>query len=273
MTKVKADNEVINEEVINDEQVIGNEDFTDEQVVNTNELIDDEIVDDSTKNANSTEEIDKTKAFSDRLKKKTEEIQSKFEQQTEKRVQEELDAVAQLKGYTDWNDFQKGLKTEMLIESGIEDPEKFEEKFQKLISENPAVIKANKILKQQENLAIEQAQQHDISLINKVDSSINSLDDIANLPNCKEIIAKIEKGYSLYDAYCVSNLDKIQLSKVESGKKQAQNNIDNKDHLKNIKGQGGTQLEVPSDVMAIYKANTKMTDEQIRNHYRKTMGE
>ena len=46
------------------------------------------------------------------------------------------------------------------------------------------------------------------------------------------------------------------------------NNIDNKGHMTTVNGTASSDVAIPTEIYAMYKAfNPNMTDEQIRKHY------
>lgn len=253
-------------------------DETEEDTSSTSEDVDLEynITDPETADGNEDEEnnsdeeppIDKTKAFSNRLKQKTQEIEKKYNDE----FQNKLDNIAKIRGFDSWEDFEKSNNRDTLIEAGVEDPDKFQDTLQKMISENPEVLKAKRIIEEQETREKELALEKEINLINKIDSNINSLDDISKEPNCQEIIDKLNRGYSLYDAYILSNLDKINANNIEKAKRKAMDNVNSKKHLGKTRGSSGDYVEVPKDIYDTYRKNLpKWTDKQIREHYAKNM--
>ena len=78
-------------------------------------------------NGSNEEPIDKTKAFSDRLNKKTKEIEDKYT----KEFQNKLDNIAKVRGFESWEAFEKSNHRDTLIEAGVEDPDKFQDILEK----------------------------------------------------------------------------------------------------------------------------------------------
>ena len=78
-------------------------------------------------NGSNEEPIDKTKAFSDRLNKKTKEIEDKYT----KEFQNKLDNIAKVRGFDSWEAFEKSNHRDTLIEAGVEDPDKFQDILEK----------------------------------------------------------------------------------------------------------------------------------------------
>ena len=219
-------------------------------------------------NGNKEEPIDKTKAFSTRLKQKTKEIEDKYQ----KSYNDKLDNLAKIKGFKNWEEYEKASQRDVLVEAGVEDPDKFQDTLQRMISENPEVLKAKRIIEENAEREKEIALEKEINLINKINPAINSLEDISKEENCQEVIDRLNKGYGLYDAYILSNLDKINANNVEKKKKKAINNVNTKKHLNTTRGGSKDYVEVPKDVYDTYKKNLpSWSDKQIRDHYAKTM--
>lgn len=249
-----------------------------EDEVNETELDEDEVEltdsdtdaavseDDNKEQDNTTSkkdvEIDKTKAFSDRLKQKTQDIEKKY--------QDKLNAIAKNKGYDTWEDFEKAQNRDTLIEAGVEDPDKFSDVLNRMISESPEVVKAREIIEKQKQDENDRIMNEELKMIHAIDDSIETLDDISRMDNCDEVIEKLNKGYSLYDAYVLCNMNRItQLSK-DKKEKDMVNNTNSKSHMKKTSGGSNNYVEVPADEYAIYKKNLpNWTDKQIREHYAK----
>lgn len=232
---------------------------------------DDEVESDSV-DADGEEEnepIDRTKAFSNRLKEKTKEIEEKYNKQS----QDKLDNIAKIRGFKNWEEFEKANQRDTLIEAGVEDPDKFKDILDKMISENPEVLKARQIIEEHEARERDLAVEDEIKLIQKLNPNIKSLDDISKEENCQEVIDRLNKGYGLYDAYILSNLDKINSISSEKAKKSALNNAQSKSHMKSTRGTSTSNIEVPKDIYNTYRKNLpKWTDKQIKEHYAKSIG-
>lgn len=251
----EADNEEeVEETELDEEEVELTDSDTDDAVSEDN--------DDDNETSNKDVEIDKTKAFSERLKQKTQDIEKKY--------QEKLETIAKNKGYNTWEDFEKAQNRDALIEAGVEDPDKFSDVLNRMISESPEVVKAREIIEKQKQDENDRIMQEELKMIHAIDDSINTLDDISQMDNCNDVIEKLNKGYSLYDAYVLCNMNRItQLSKDRKEKDKV-NNTNSKNHMKKTSGGSNNYIEVPADEYAIYKKNLpNWTDKQIREHYAK----
>ena len=232
----------------------------------------DNEVDNSTESSDAATEnenpIDKTKAFSDRLKAKTQDIEKKAEEN----YNNKLLSIAKANGFDSWEEFEKSSNKRALRDIGVD--EENEEKFQRLVNnavdKNPDVVKAREIVKKAEEDRRQKELLNEVDQIHKLDESINSLEDIAKADNAQDIIDLINKGYSLYDAYRLANYDSILASNSDNAKQNAVDDINSKSHIKTSQGSSGKNTYVPTDVYAMYKRNMpKWTDEQIRAHYAK----
>lgn len=228
----------------------------------------DDTTSDAPSNEVNNEPVDKTKAFSERLKQKTKEVENKFK----KEYEDKLLNIAKINGYNSWEEMEKSNNKNALIDAGVEDIEKVEGLIKKLIEQNPDVIEAKRIIEKNKEREEELTLNEELEKINKIDNSISTLDDISKLDNCQEIIDKLNKGYSLYDAYILSNFNNIKTNIKEASKKSALNNIDSKSHMKTTTGGNSDNINIPQDVLAMYRKNLKgWTDKQIKEHYEKQM--
>lgn len=210
----------------------------------------------------STKEVDTTKAFSDRLKKKTQEIEKKYN--------DKLTNIAKNKGYNTWEEFEKAINRDALVEAGVEDPDKFSDVLDRMIKESPEVIKAREIIEKQQEDEQNAKMEQELKLIHDIDDSIETLDDISRLDNCDDIIEKLNRGYSLYDAYVLCNMNKISQINRDKKEKNQVNNTNSKNHMKSTRGGSGNYVEVPTEIYNTYKRNLpNWTDKQIREHYAK----
>lgn len=217
---------------------------------------------------NGNTEIDKTKAFSERLNKKTREIEEQFKKDYETKINN----LAKAQGFDSWEELEEASQRQAMEDLGVEDEDKFQRLVDMAINKNPEVIKAKEIIAKTEEEEKKRAVEAQIAMINKLDSKITSLEDIGKEDNLQDILDKVNKGYSLYDAYLLSNLDKISTDKINGAKKKALADVDSKGHLKTSTGAAGKTTHIPADTYAMYKRNMpSWTDEQIRKHYEKSL--
>lgn len=234
----------------------------------TEDAISDEEQQEDNETSEKDVEIDRTKAFSDRLKQKTQDIEKKYNDE----YNNKLNNIAKNKGYKTWEEFEKALNRDTLIEAGVEDPDKFSDVLNRMISESPEVRKAKEIIEKQQQEENDKIMQEELKLINAIDSSIETLDDISKMDNCNDVIEKLNKGYSLYDAYVLCNMNRISQLNKDKKDKAKLNNTNSKSHMKKTTGGSNDYVEIPKDIYATYKRNLpNWTDKQIREHYAKNM--
>jgi hypothetical protein len=210
-----------------------------------------------------------TKAFSNRLK----EERAKIEKEYAEKKQKELDAIAVSRGFKDWNELSDYSNQEKLEQIGIKDTKVFNEYVSDLISNNPSVIEAQKIIESAKEKEQEEIIKTAISEINAVDSDIKSVDDLLNMPNYDAYYDLVSKGYSLTDAYKIVAFDKITSHKAASAAQVVKNNIESKGHMKSMTGGQPNDVIVPDDVLAMYHKNLpQMSEQEIKDHYKKYLG-
>ena len=134
-----------------------------------------------------------------------------------------------------------------------------------------AVIKDDNTLCDEAESKIAEAISSELAKINAIDPDIKSFDDILNSDTGKAFTEKVRRGYSLYDAYLVTNQKRILRSVSESAHQSAINSVNSKSHLT---GNGVSKAEAPIDVPSktyfLYKSMfPQLSDQQIKAHYAK----
>ena len=210
-----------------------------------------------------------TKAFSNRLK----EERAKIEKEYAEKKQRELDDIAISRGFKDWAELNAYNDKDTLAEIGIKDPDKFKNYVDRLVSKNPSVIEAQRIIEESKEKEQEEIIKTAISEINSFDSDIKSVDDLLNMPNYDTYYDLVRKGYSLTDAYKIVAFDKITSNKAASAAQVVKNNINSKGHMKSMTGGQPNDVIVPDDVLAMYHKNLPhMSEQEIKDHYKKYLG-
>lgn len=160
---------------------------------------------------------------------------------------------------------QRQANEQELQEKGV-DPQIIE----RMIASNPVVMQAQQVIEQNKMMNADAQLQRDFAEITKYDSSIKSMQDLANLPNFPEILARVERGASLVDAYKMVNFDNFMQHTNEAARQQAINQMRGKDHLATQSQNVATEddmVDVPKDIMARWKEDGK-TEKQIRELYK-----
>lgn len=262
-----VDNNTVDSEVAGgeDDGIVVLTDNSEEEVAeeSDNNTNDDGAAEPKSDGKSNNEDITQTQAFARRLK----EEKTKMQQEN----QTKLDNFAQQRGFKDWKELEQANEREQLDNLGINDQDTFNKFLEEKINNNPVVLEAKKVLEQQKNAEIEKALNNEISVISEIDSSIKSLDDLAQIPEYDELMDKaVNRGYSLSDAFKVVAFNRIQSKTITESKQSAIDNINSKNHMKTTSGKGGNEVFVPADVMASYRKNMpEMTEEEIKKDYEK----
>lgn len=260
-----ADNEEVLDETSNDtvaEGVNENQDNTSEiKVGETNEIDNEETNEPKTK--------DSTKEYSERLKKDREKIR----QELEKEQASKLDAIARSRGFENWEELEEESNKQQIEDLGITDVDAFNKYLNEAIANNPEMIKAKRVLQEQEARESEKRLEEEIAKIGQLDPNIKNVNDLLNHPTYEAILNRVKNGQTVLDAYKLENFEMLTLRQTESAKQSVYNNINNKSHVKTSKGAVTKDVVVPQDVYIMYKRNLpSWSDEQIKKHYAKEVG-
>lgn len=148
---------------------------------------------------------------------------------------------------------QEEKKRQEMEDAGI-DPDELDA----LIANNPAVVQANNILRQQQAMEELRRVDNEIAMINKLDPSIKTADDLQHSENFAAMDEYFRRGYSIYDSFRLANFDKLQRQSADAAKQHAINQAKSTSHLESTKGlsaEGGDTLaEIPKDELPIWKA-------------------
>lgn len=213
---------------------------------------------------------DKTKEYSDRLKKDREAIRKEIE----KEQSEKLERIAKSRGFDSWEELEEYSNNQQLEELGVEDKDAFNKYIDNVINNNPEILRARKIIAEQEKRESERKLDEEIKQISELDASIKTLDDLINHPSYNNIVKRVQKGASVLDAYKLENFDMLTNRATDAAVQNVYNNVNNKRHMQTVSGSTTSDVVVPNEIYAMYKKNVPTwTDEQIRKHYAKEIGE
>lgn len=161
----------------------------------------------------------------------------------------------------DFNEYQKEHIRQTLASAGI--PENY---IDEQISNHPAIVKANAVMKQIEKANFDSQIANDLVEIRKINPEIRDIQDLAEDPDVDMIEAYVKNGHTYAEAY--NRVHSMRSPQKKPVKK------DTKSHIKTTTGGAGDYVEVPADVAAQYKLfNPKATDKEIREHYKKSRKE
>lgn len=121
--------------------------------------------------------------------------------------------------------------------------------IEQAIQNNPTVRQAEAVLQQQQMTFAQARLESDLAEITKLDPSIKSFSDLKNLESIGEIVARVNAGWNLIDAFKNVEFNNL-LAKGKAGAKQtAINQTRGKAHL-----QGADSLAEDTDEVEIPKA-------------------
>lgn len=121
---------------------------------------------------------------------------------------------------------RRNAQEAMLKERGI-DPSV----IQDMVNNSPAMIQAQKILAQNTEAEAQRLIEEDMKIINTINPDLKTVEDLANHESYDAIIAYVQKGIALADAYKLANYDSIAKRNTEAAKQAAINSAKSQSHL------------------------------------------
>ena len=170
--------------------------------------------------------------------------------------------------------YEAEQKASLLKKSGMSDAE-----FQAFVSGLPEVRQAREAQAKAEaaerEVRAEQAKlkvAEQLKEIQAIDPNIKELKDLAKLETYPQLYDMVKRGYSIADAYRLSNFDALTQKAAEASRQAAMNAAKSKEHLNPTVQRGVGAVTVPEDVKAEYLAfNPGATEAEIQKHYQKYM--
>ena len=210
----------------------------------------------------------KTKEYSERLNADREKIRKELELESTKK----LDAIAQSRGFDNWEELEKITQEEEMKELGVTDVSAFSKYLDRVISNNPKIIEATRIIQEQEAKNKEREILEEVDKIHELDDSISTLEDLMAHPNYDAVLDKVKNGSTLVDAYKIVNFDLLMGKHSQEASERTYKNVNSKSHIKTTSGNISKEIHIPSDILAIYKKNMpSWSEDQIKKHYANTM--
>ncbi len=162
-------------------------------------------------------------------------------------------------------------KAEFLEQSGMT-----EQEYNRFVESLPEVQEARRkaaeaaALAEKANAAEAEARiQEQLKEIQKLDESMKTLEDLAKMEAYEAFYGLVQKGYSMVDAYKLTNFDKLTQKAAGAEKQKALNLVNSKTHLEGTKARGEGAITVPAEVKVNYRIfMPKATDAEIEAHYR-----
>lgn len=130
--------------------------------------------------------------------------------------------------------------------------------------------------RQRQNQMRAQAQQQfrarlddELREIQRLDPSVNSLEDIMRGPGGQQFYGYVKSGLSYLDAFCLANRERLARQMAMAGRRQAQELERSKAHLTAAGGaQGPWSVGVPGDQLDLFRElNPGVSQAEIQNYY------
>lgn len=150
-----------------------------------------------------------------------------------------------------------------------------EDEFSKWLADLPEVQQAQMAKQEAERVSQEAKQtaakaqiEDQIAEIGKLNPEIKQLGDLAKQAYYPEFYKLVKMGYSLVDAYKVTNFDVLIKSAAAAAEQKARNSAAGKSHLGRTTSRGAGAVTVPLEVREMYRVfNPAATDAEIQAHY------
>ena len=124
-------------------------------------------------------------------------------------------------------EYQKAeSRNKMLQEKGV-DPKLIEQ----IVNETPAVRQAQQILEENNKAEAQRRLESDLKEIGKLAPEITSFEDLEKHESCADVVAYVEKGLSLVDAFKLANYNRLSAKTTEAAKQAAVNQAKSKGHM------------------------------------------
>lgn len=190
-----------------------------------------------------------------------------------------IETAADLEAYR--KDQSENAKQKFMRSSG-----QSEEAYRQTVESLPEMVAAKQAQKDAESRAaiaeakIREADEADfrrsldeeVKRIAETGENVKTLEDVTKLEKYPEIREKINRGYSLEDAYRSVYRNEIETRQANVRAERAAAAAASKNHLGKTSGKGAPSVTVPADVLSTYKLlNPNMSDADIVKHYSKTI--
>lgn len=148
------------------------------------------------------------------------------------------------------------------------------EELDKIVEASPQMKAAKEREAQFAKAETERRLNTELAEISKLDPTVKGFDDLAAQENFGDVLEKVQRGYSLVDAYKLANMEKLASSKAAAAKQKAMNSAASKAHMQPLGTNAGkAPIPVPEKTLEYYhRFCPGMSDEDIAKHYNKTKG-
>ena len=170
--------------------------------------------------------------------------------------------ITNVRDYMDALQIQQRRASEHELEEKGIDPSMID----RMIASNPTVMQAKQVIEQTKQFSANAQLQRDIAEITELNPNLKGFEDVAALPEFREMLDHVARGASLAEAYKITNFGKT----TDAARQQAINQMRGKSHLQSQGVNVATpndDVEVPAEIMASWKSEGK-TEKQIRELYK-----
>lgn len=136
-------------------------------------------------------------------------------------------AIQSERDYFEALDAQEEIKRNKVLEEKGIDPAIIDQ----AIANNPVVRQAEMVLRQNQEQLLQNDIAEQLKMISALDPSIKSFNDLENVPDKESMLEMVQRGYSLYDAFRLSNFDSLMNRKSAAAEQKAINQAKGKSHL------------------------------------------
>lgn len=143
--------------------------------------------------------------------------------------------------------------------------------FNGMVANDPRVQEAQHIIEENKKQQSIREMNDALDAIHKLDPSVKTFQDLIDHESYGRMNELYKQGVKLEDAYKLANFDKLMQGRQAAAKQQVLNQAASKQHMMPTnQGGAGDEIFVPNDTMEMYRAmNPKMTDAQIKEHYKR----
>lgn len=182
--------------------------------------------------------------------------------------------IHSMEEFDDWEKAFSDARLQRELKEGKLTPEGLE----RAISENPAVRRAQELVRRQEEearaaeaAAAKARVDAELLEIRKLDPSVQSVEDLLHMDTAKEFYALVQRGNTFLDAFRLANYERLTARAAEAARQQAQNLSRSKEHLKATALQrGGGAISVPPDELELFREmNPGASEAEIQAYYNK----
>lgn len=143
------------------------------------------------------------------------------------------------------------------------------------IANNPVVRQAEMVIEQNKQQMLANDIENQLKIINALDPSIKTFNDLANVGDQQLMLDLVNRGYALSDAYKIANFDNLIGKKSAAAEQKAINQAKGKSHLTPTSS-GSTQddgmKDIPDSALAKWKAFfPDDTPKQLKERYNRAI--